>query len=274
MSVPEPDRREMNARDFGSITHLVVETWGSDPEKNHLTHPEKIATSLSATLDEVILREFGKNPPLAIRIQIHAIRQRLEWFAAVQAESAAEGWEIIEIESKFTIRSGAFDIVGKIDRIDRHRDTGQLRVIDYKTGKADSVEASHRRKIVAKTKVPTHFPDCGPMFQHCTDAKGKTTSHFWDNLQLPLYALARSLRTEETPVPAYIHLGKTRDDVKLNAWVGFSETDLESAKACLDWITTSLSERAFWPPADKVKYDNFALLAQNSPLVEAFARTC
>ena len=274
MSVPEPDRREMNARDFGSITHLVVETWGSDPEKNHLTHPEKIATSLSATLDEVILREFGKNPPLAIRIQIHAIRQRLEWFAAVQAESAAEGWEIIEIESKFAIRSGAFDIVGKIDRIDRHRDTGQLRVIDYKTGKADSVEASHRRKIVAKTKVPTHFPDCGPMFQHCTDAKGKTTSHFWDNLQLPLYALARSLRTEETPVPAYIHLGKTRDDVKLNAWVGFSETDLESAKACLDWITTSLSERAFWPPADKVKYDNFALLAQNSPLVEAFARTC
>lgn len=271
MGVPEPDRREMNARDFGSITHLVVETWGGDPEKNRLTDPEKIAASLSATLDEVMLREFGKNSPLAIRIQTHAIRQRLEWFAAVQAQSAAEGWEIIEIESKFTIPSGAFDISGKIDRIDRHRETGQIRVIDYKTGKADGVEASHRRKITAKTKLPPHFPEGGAMFQQTTDAKGKTTAHFWKNLQLPLYALARSPGAGETPVPAYINLGKSRDDVKLNAWEGFSEADLESAKACMDWITACLSERAFWPPAEKVEYDDFALLAQNSPLSEAFA---
>lgn len=272
MGIPEPDRREMNARDFGSITHLVVESWGGDPEKNCLTDLNKIADSLSATLDEVMLRKFGKNPPLAIRIQTHAIRQRLEWFAAVQAQSASEGWEIIEIESKFKILSGAFDISGTIDRIDRHRDTGQLRVIDYKTGKADSIETSHRRKIVAKTKVPLHFPDEGPMFQHYTDAKGKTTSHFWENLQLPLYSLAWSLRTEETPLPAYIHLGKTRDDVKLNSWDSFSESDLESAKACMDWITASLSERAFWPPAEKVEYDDFALLAQNSPFRKAFAK--
>jgi ATP-dependent helicase/nuclease subunit B len=271
MGVPEPDRREMNARDFGSITHLVVETWGRDPEKNRLTDAEKITASLSATLDEVMLREFGNKPPLAIRIQTHAIRQRLEWFAAVQAQSAAEGWEIIEIESKFAIPSGAFDISGKIDRIDRHRDTGQIRVIDYKTGKADSVESSHRRKIAAKTQIPSHFPEGGPMFQQCTDAKGKTSGHFWKNLQLPLYALARSLGAKETPVPAYIHLGKTRDDVKLNAWDGFSEADLESAKACMDWITACLTERAFWPPAEKVEYDDYALLAQNSPLADAFA---
>jgi ATP-dependent helicase/nuclease subunit B len=271
MGVPEPDRREMNARDFGSITHLVVEIWGNDPEKRRLTDPEKIAASLSATLDEVIMREFGKNLPLAIRIQTHAIRQRLEWFACVQAETAAEGWEIIEIESKFAIPSGAFTISGKIDRIDRHRETGRIRVIDYKTGKADHVEASHRRKITAKTKVPPHFPEGGAMFQQTTDAKGKPAAFFWKNLQLPLYALARSLGAEVTPVPAYIHLGKSRDDVKLNAWDGFSDADLASAKACMDWITDNLSERTFWPPAEKVEYDDFALLAQNSPLADAFA---
>lgn len=270
MGVPEPDRREMNARDFGSITHLVVEIWGNDPEKRRLTDREKIAASLSATLDELMLREFGKNPPLAFRIQTHAIRQRLEWFACVQAETAAGGWEIMEIESKFTIPSGAFTISGKIDRIDRHRETGQIRVIDYKTGKADHVEASHRRKITAKTKVPPHFPEGGAMFQQITDAKGKPATFFWKNLQLPLYALARSLGAEETPVPTYIHLGKSRDDVKLNAWDGFSNADLESAKACMDWITDNLSERTFWPPAEKVEYDDFATLAQNSPLAEAF----
>jgi ATP-dependent helicase/nuclease subunit B len=269
MRVPEPDRREMNTRDFGSITHLVVERWGGDAEKTRLTDPEKIAASLSATLDEVMRQEFGKNPPLAIRIQTHAIRQRLEWFAAVQADSTAEGWEIIEIESKFAIPSGAFDISGKIDRIDRHRETGQIRVIDYKTGKAENVEAAHRRK--APSVIPAHFPENGPMFQETTDAKGKAITCLWKNLQLPLYALARSLGSGETPLPAYIHLGKSRDEVKLNAWFGFSEADLESAKACMDWITGRLAERAFWPPSEKVKYDDFAVLSQNSPLAEAFS---
>jgi hypothetical protein len=82
---------------------------------------------------------------------------------------------------------------------------------------------------------------------------------------------ARRLGAEATPVPAYIHLGKSRDDVKLNAWDGFSDADLASAKACMDWITDNLSERTFWPPAEKVEYDDFALLAQNSPLADAFA---
>lgn len=272
MGAPEPDRREMNARDFGSITHLVVEIWGNDPEKRRLTDPEKITASLSSTLDEVMLREFGKNPPLAIRIQTHAIHQRLEWFAAVQAETAAEGWEIIEIESKFAIPSGAFNIVGKIDRIDRHRETGQIRVIDYKTGKAEKVDLSHRQKITAKTKLPIHLPEGCPAFLDTTDCKGNPASFFWKNLQLPLYALARSLGSQETPIPAYIHLGQTEENVKFSIWDEFSVEDLESAKACMEWITGNLTARAFWPPAEKVEYDDFALLAQNSPLGEAFEK--
>lgn len=271
MNVPEPDRREMNARDFGSITHLVVEIWGNDPEKRRLTDPLKIAASLSSILDEVMLREFGKNPPLAIRIQTHSIRQRLEWFAAVQAVTASQGWEIIEIESKFAIPSGAFTISGKIDRIDRHRESGQIRVIDYKTGKAEKVDLSHRQKITAKSKVPLHFTQGCPAFLDKTDSKGKPASFYWKNLQLPLYALARGLDSEETPIPAYIHLGQTEENVKFSIWDDFSEEDLESAKACMEWITTNLTARAFWPAAEKVEYDDFVLLAQNSPLGESFA---
>jgi ATP-dependent helicase/nuclease subunit B len=272
MGAPEPDRREMSARDFGSITHLVVEIWGNDAEKNRLTDSEKIAASLSATLDEVMLREFGKNPPLAVRIQTQSIRRRLEWFAAVQAQTAAEGWEILGIEEKFAIPSGAFLISGKIDRIDRHRDTGEIRVIDYKTGKAENVELAHRRKITPKTKTPAHLPEGCPAFLETSDAKGKPASFLWKNLQLPLYALARSIGSGDPPVPAYIHLGQTEENVKLSTWDGFSRRDLESAKTCLDWITANLADRAFWPPAEKVEYDDFVLLAQNSPLAEAFGK--
>lgn len=273
MTVPEPDRPEMNARDFGIITHSIFQIWGKDPEKKRLSNPEKIATSLYSTLGEVILQKFGKKPPLAIRIQTQAIRQRLEWFAAVQAKSAAEGWEIIDVESKFQIMSGAFQISGIIDRIDRHRETGQIRVMDYKTGKAEDVEAAHRKKITSKTKIPTHLAAGCPAFIETSDTRGKSIS-FWQNLQLPLYALRYSNDSDHTPIPAYIHIGQTRENVKLAIWDNFSHADLESAKACLDWITARLAERAFWPPASKVAYDDYALLAQNSTLEVAFARTC
>jgi ATP-dependent helicase/nuclease subunit B len=271
MGAPEPDRREMNARDFGSITHFVLECWGNDTEARELADTEKLAAYFDSKLNEVILENFGEKPPLAIRIQTGSIRQRLAWFAAQQAQIRADGWEITGIERKLAIPSNGFVISGMIDRIDRHRETGQLRVIDYKTGDVKDIEKEHRQKITARTTIPTHFPEDGPTFQSGQDAKGKPFDAFWKNLQLPLYALAEKIDSDGLlPIPAYIHLGKTADNVKMTTWDNFSEDDLESAKACADWITASIAERTFWPPAEKVTYDDFAILSQNAPLAEAF----
>lgn len=275
MSETDPDRREMDARDFGNITHLVVENWGNDPDANKLADPAKLTACLETMLDSVIFREFGKHPPLAIRIQTHAIRQRLEWFAARQAEAAADGWEVIAVERKFEIPSGDLIIRGKIDRIDRHRETGQVRVIDYKTGDVKKgVEGEHRRKITAATKIPAHIPEDAPAFHTSLDPKGKPADFIWQNLQLPLYALALSLDKQagpKIPIPCYIHLGKTEDHVKFTTWDTFSDSDLASAQACADWITSEITQRKFWPPAEKVPYDDFAILSQGRPLVEAFS---
>jgi ATP-dependent helicase/nuclease subunit B len=275
MTEPAPDRREMDARDFGNIAHLVVETWGNDPDANKLTDPTKLTAYLEATLDSVIFREFGKKPPLAIRIQTQALRQRLEWFAARQAEAAADGWEVIAIERKFAIPSGELTIRGKIDRIDRHRDTHQLRVIDYKTGDVKKdVEAEHRRKITANSALPSHIAADAPPFHSGTDNKGKPADFIWQNLQLPLYALAESMAEAagpEIPIPCYIHLGKTEENVKFTTWDSFSESDLTSAQACADWIIAAITQRQFWPPAEKVTYDDFAILSQGRPLEEAFS---
>ncbi len=275
MSAPDPERREMDARDFGNITHLVVENWGNDPDARKLTDPAKLTAYLESALDSVVFREFGKKTPLAIRIQTQAIRQRLEWFAARQAVSAAEGWEVIAVERNFDIPSGDFLIRGKIDRVDRHRETGQLRVIDYKTGDVKKeVEQEHRSKITASTKLPSHIAESDPPFHDGTDPKGKPANFIWRNLQLPLYALAESLDTTngtDTPIPCYIHLGKTESNVKFTTWDSFSESDLASARACTDWITSEIAQRKFWPPAEKVTYDDFAVLSQNRPLEEAFS---
>ena len=271
MRTTEPDRREMNSRDFGSVTHFVLECWGNDLKVRHLSDPEKLTAYLTAKLAEVIARDFGSKPPLAIRIQAQSIRQRLEWFAIEQAKSAADGWEIIHIERKFAIPSNGFTISGKIDRIDRHRETGQLRVIDYKTGKAEDTERAHRQKITAATRIPAHFEGESTPFQSTTDTKGKPASFFWKNLQLPLYSLAENMASNgETPIPTYIHIGQTEDNVRFNTWDTFSAGDLESAKNCADWITASIAARKFWPPSEKVQYDDFALLSQNQALAEAF----
>ncbi|MGJ8634822.1 MAG: PD-(D/E)XK nuclease family protein, partial [Luteolibacter sp.] len=272
MSVPEPDRREMNARDFGSITHLIVENFGIDPEARNLTDPEKITAYLEAQLHLVIREQFGTKPPLAIRIQTGAIAQRLTWFATHQAQIRADGWEIIHTERKISIPSNDFNILGTIDRIDRHRETGQLRVIDYKTGKVSDIERAHRQKTTPKNNGPLHFQNQQAPFQSTTDAKGKPAEYFWKNLQLPLYALAEKNETGTLPIPAYIHLGQTQDNVRLTSWDTFSEEDLQSAKACADWITSSIAARNFWPPAAKVTYDDFETLTQGTSIAEAFAR--
>lgn len=275
MGATEPDRREMNARDFGSVTHFVLECWGNDLEARQLSDPEKLSAYLDAKLIEVIAHDFGKKIPLAIRIQAQSIRQRLEWFAIEQANCAANGWEILHIERKFGIPSNGFTISGKIDRIDRHRETGQLRVIDYKTGKAEDTEKAHRQKITASTRIPGHLEGKTAPFQSTTDAKGKPAEFFWKNLQLPLYALAESLDSNgEIPIPTYISLGQTEDNVKFTTWDTFSAEDLESAKICTDWITASIADRNFWPPSEKVQYDDFALLSQHQPLTEAFQPVC
>ena len=271
MGVPEPERREMNARDFGSITHLALEHWGNDPEARTLTHPERLTLWLHERLDGIILDRFGKNPPLALRIQTASIRQRLAWFAEEQCVVASEGWEILHTERKISIPSGDLFISGMIDRIDRHRDTGQIRVIDYKTGDVKNVESEHRTKVTASTRIPAHIATDTPPIQPGTDARGKPATFLWKNLQLPLYALAENLESgSEVPVPCYVHLGKTRSNVGFSTWETFTREEMDSARSCADWITSRIASGTFWPPSEKVAYDDFAILANGNPLEKAF----
>lgn len=269
-SQPEPDRREMNHRDFGSITHKVLEIWGKDAEARKLSDPKALLAYLDEALDRTIFGQFGNQPPLAVRIQEHSIRQRLAWFASKQVVSIAEGWEIIDAERKISFESAGLKINGTIDRIDRHRETGQLRVIDYKTGKVEKTESQHRKKITAKTQIPPHITETSPARHTAPDGKG-VSEFLWKNLQLPLYALAESENSTDVPIPCYIKLGSTEKEVDFIEWSSFSKEDLESAKSCMDWIATSIHQKLFWPPAPKVQYDDYALLSQNTHLEQAFS---
>ncbi len=271
MQVSEAGRAEWNARDFGTVAHEVLERWGRDTEAREFEKTEAIHAWLSTELDRVVREWFGKRVPLAVRIQTEALRQRFAWLSRVQAIHRVEGWEVVDVERKVELPVGEAHIVAKIDRIDRHRDTGRLRVLDYKTGKVDGVDKAHRKKLTASSTLPAHLTlDCPAVYPG--EDKGKSADFLWHNLQLPLYAAALVKRGEALPAPCYFTLSKTEAEVNIHEWSGFETADLEAAQACADWVAGQIAAGVFWPPAEKVTYDDYAVLAAGRTFEEMFTR--
>lgn len=266
MARPEPERREWNARDFGSVAHSVLEAWAGDPEAVDMSKGEAIEERVLAILDEMLEGRFGGKPPLAVRIQVEGLRQRLRWFARQQACERATGWRIEEVEKKFEVPVAGVTVVGKIDRIDVHAD-GRRRVLDYKTkAKAEDVEKAHRSRIVASTTWPRHL--AGVEAVCCTGRdRGKEVAMRWRNLQVPLYAAVLG----DVAELGYFALGATEGEVKLSLWQDFRDTDRDSALRCAEWIVGRIQDRVFWPPAERVDHDDVDVLAAGKTLAAVVA---
>lgn len=263
MSRPEPERVEWNARDFGNVAHVVLERWALDEEARDFSKTEAIEAWVYAALDQVIAERFGPKVPLAVRIQREAMRQRLSWFARVQAVERAAGWRIEEVEKKFELELDGLVLVGRVDRIERH-DDGRRRVLDYKTGAAAvEVEAAHRSGVTERTRLPAHLENVPEIL--CTGAGGKLKR--WKNLQVALYSVALG-NVDEL---GYFALGATEGDVRISRWEDFSAADRNSAEACARWVIGKVRERVFWPPAEKAEYDDYAVLSLGRSLAETVA---
>lgn len=260
MSMPEPERVEWNARDFGNIAHIVLERWALDEEARDFSKTEAVEGWVHAELDRVIAERFGAKVPLAVRIQRESMRQRLSWFARIQAMERARGWRVEEVEKKFELEIDGLTIVGRVDRIERHED-GRLRVLDYKTGNAGNVESAHRSGVGATTKLPKHLEGVPAILSSSADGKPKR----WKNLQVPLYSAAL-MDVDEL---GYFALGATEADVQLSLWEGFSRDDRESALACAKWVISKVRDRVFWPPSEKAEYDDYMALSLGRTLEEA-----
>lgn len=260
MYAREPERVEWNARDFGNVVHIVLERWGLDEEARDLSKVEALEEWLHAELERVMEELHGEGPPLAVRIQADGARQRLSWFARLQACERARGWQVEAVEEKFEREVGGVVLVGKVDRIDRHPD-GRRRVLDYKTyDKIKDVEKDHRVGVTAATVLPAHLEGVDAVAG--TNAKGKPVR--WINLQVPLY----SAEFGAVDAMGYIVLGASEGEVGLSLWEGFRDEDRDSALACAEWVIGKVKERAFWPPAERVKYDDFELLGSGRSLGE------
>jgi hypothetical protein len=132
---------ELDPLRFGSLAHDALCALGEEPDMAASTNAERVFRFLVDRL-HVLARELhGERPLPAIAVQIARLEQRLRSFSEFQARSAAEGWRIRRCEVAFE-GDVALDIPdqtdmplrGRIDRIDENINTGDWRVIDYKTG--------------------------------------------------------------------------------------------------------------------------------------------
>jgi ATP-dependent helicase/DNAse subunit B len=230
---------ELDALSFGSLMHDVLLDFAKS-ELRDSSDEEEIRLVLRDALDRRAASIYGDHALTPVEIQIEQMRTRLEQFARVQADWAAQGWMIerAEIDAQHAIEVDGRPIVlhGRIDRIDRHRETGQRMVIDYKSGdKAGPPDDAHRK------------------------------AGQWVDLQLPLYRhLVRGLQIEGPVGLAYLTLPKdaAAAGVHVATW---TDADLAGADELFFGIVRNIRNEVFWPPAEKPPYggDDFSVICQD-----------
>ena len=247
MEAALPGKSEMDAGQFGSACHMALELFGRDPGSRDATDADEIADSLVRRAEWWVRQQFGDSLSAALLIQLDAVRQRLRAAAAVQAELRAEGWRIVQAEQTLVMEIGGMAVAGKLDRIDRHED-GRYRVLDYKSSDTP-VDPS-----------PAHLaPSAGdePEFMRLElDGKPKR----WKDLQLPLYRMMLEQEYGSAVECGYFNLPKAVSRTGVAVWKELDADLIASAKECAEGVVDAIGNRVFWPPAEKVTWDDFETL--------------
>lgn len=248
-------KQELDALDFGIGIHHALQALSVSGAMNDVGDAGKLGGLLCAELDRWAETRFGKEYPLQIGIQLDAARQRLKAAAHEQVRLVRDGWRIAECEKSYKMTWAEFVIRGRIDRIDRHQETGAVRILDYKTvEKSRKPDGDHFDTVRAET------PDYARVTVGNRERK-------WSNLQLPLYILLLRANGFETDsvTSGYFLLPKAVTKTELSLWDDLGEAQLQSARTCAEGVIDALRRRVFWPPSESVLYDDFERLFPGNP---------
>jgi len=257
MEALDDQKTELDAMDFGSLVHNTLHEMALNEEMGQCESVERLQEFLCGKAADWGTSRFGGSPPLQVEVQLESARQRLRQAAKVQARLARDGWEILYAEMKIQGEMEGVEIRGKIDRIDRHRQTGKIRLLDYKTtDRGGTPEAAHFGSLSGNREWPEYAR---------VEVTGRQRR--WIDLQLPLYAILLSLDRElQGPFEVgYFNLPKALEDTGVVLWVDPSAALLESASACAEGVISDIKGRRFWPPARKTRYDDFESLFTADP---------
>lgn len=241
----------LDAPSFGNMIHFVLEVL-ADENLRSCSDQSTIAAALHDRLAKWIFDRFGKEPPLTVRLAADSAAKRLSHAAGVQAAEARSGWEILDrSEERLEITINGFRVSGRIDRIDRHAQTGALRVVDYKSSSVGIDPKKSHLSSPRKKYLPL------ATFKIREGAKEK--EYAWTDLQLPLYSMMvqEMFNTPEPVQAAYFNLPKAVTQTELVEWPEMTGDVVGEARACAARIIDAIKAKQFWPPADKVRFEDF-----------------
>ncbi|MGQ9562296.1 MAG: PD-(D/E)XK nuclease family protein [Thermogutta sp.] len=221
---------ELDPATFGSLAHQVLCDFARSKLRSS-TDPDAIAEYLIGKLEWVVKHRFSAAPVPPLPIQIEQLKSRLRAFATFQAEHAKK-WNILQAEYEpqkpvvLEVDEKPIRLLGRIDRIDQHRETGKFLILDYKVVETDNVtpEQNHRKKVAGE--------------------------RVWIDLQLPLYRLLAKELVEQAEVDlGYIVLPKNTEMTGL-AVAEWTEKDLTEAEDVARDVVRNIWRNEFSPKDD------------------------
>ncbi len=250
MEALDDEKVEMDALDFGSLVHDVLAAMAQDDEMRSCEDGLRLSDFLCSEAESWASDRFGHPLPLQIRVQLDAAIQRLRAAARVQAGLVRDGWRMVDSEVRAEAELAGMRIGGRIDRIDRHMETGQIRILDYKT--------SDRPQKPGEAHLGPPGDEAADYMLVEVNGKQKR----WTDLQLPLYSiLLPGEKYEGNNVElGYFNLPGATDATGVAVWKDLDDHVLESAGACAGRIIEDIRSRRFWPPVERVQYDEFEAL--------------
>jgi ATP-dependent helicase/nuclease subunit B len=252
MEAVDPEKNEWDALDFGTLCHAALEQIGLQPAWRDCTDAGVLREALGGEFDRAVRGRFGADLTLPLIIQCESARQRLAKAAEVQARERAAGWIIEAVEQPFEIELGGVTVRGKIDRIERHAQTGAVRVLDYKTSDTASTPAAAHFGRLRPGETPPEWA--------LVEVDGKQRS--WADLQLPLYLHALSLKAAGPVSGGYFNLPKAAGETGIALWEDYSPELQAAALRCATGACAAMRAGKFWPPNETVRadHDEFAPL--------------
>ena len=245
-------KSELDDLDFGTLCHAALEAMGRRTDLRECDDPGLLRAFLSDELDRRIRARFGENLTVPLIVQREAARQRLGHAAEVQARECAAGWRIFDVERKIGLEIEGLQVSGKIDRIDRHRESGAIRLLDYKT--SDTARAPRDVHLRAPRSDETPAPE--------TLYTDEDRTRVWADLQLPFYRLSLGAEFPGHIACGYFNLPKAAGETRLALWEDDSADLGRSAARCAAAVCRAIRAGEFWPPNENVRaeHDDFATL--------------
>jgi ATP-dependent helicase/nuclease subunit B len=252
MEAVDPEKTELDPLDFVNLCHAALEAMGREPALRDCTDARTLREFLHEELERAVQARYGAELSLPLVVQLESARQRLSRVAEVQARERANGWVLAEVEWRFPqappLVLGGLVVHGKIDRLDRHEQTGAWRLLDYKTSdKPASPREAHCR--LARRAIAPGFA------RFAVNGRDRE----WLDLQLPLYLWATASRFPEA-VGGYFNLPKAVGETGIVLWSDYDRAWHDAALRTADAVARAIRAGCFWPPTENMENDDFAEL--------------